>query len=152
MAVAAGVFLVAPALTLAAPKGVFDDWKPGGSRIELPKPKPRNLIKVADILGTWCSAKSSYIIERNRLTVVTRRGARASYTISSFRFGENAVRMTWQLRGRAEVTVFERFSKDKRRMFQKDTNRAYARCARPVVVMRKVSPSRSRRRRSVSAT
>ena len=131
--------VLVPAATMAAPKGVFDDWKPGGPRIQLPKPKPAPSLAVADVLGTWCSVSSSYIIERTRLTVVTRDGNRATYRISRLDPEGQSIRMVWILNGQPRNTVFNQFSADKRRMVQLAGNRTYERCAQPRVVKAKLA-------------
>lgn len=133
--------LLVPAVAIAAPKGVFDDWKPGGPRIELPKakPKPPPGLAVADIIGTWCSVSSSYVITRTRLTVVTRDGNRATYRISKLEPEGQSIRMTWVLSGQSRLTIFSQFSANKRRMVQLAGNRTYERCAAPRVVKPKLA-------------
>ena len=132
--IAAAICLLLPAPSFAAAKGVFDDWKPGGPRITLPKPRPvQAKLSHKDIIGMWCATGSTYIISRAALTALFPNGTRRRFPILSFAFTDSTVEVRWSLDGAARRTVFGRFGADRRSMVQFGQDRPYRRCTKPSV-------------------
>jgi hypothetical protein len=85
------------------------------------------------ILGTWCSATSTYVIGRTRLTVIlASTGSRSNYRVFGFLFTADTAAVRWISSENKRVrTTFGRFSADGRRMVQLAPNRSYRRCVAP---------------------
>ena len=82
------------------------------------------------ILGTWCSATSTYIIQAGSLVVILPRSAsRSTYRVTGFDFTATTAVVRW-ISGadKAVRTTFGRFSADGKTMVQLAPNRTYRRC------------------------
>ncbi len=86
---------------------------------------PASALSEADILGTWCGAKSNsnltnYTITRNTLTVTYfPANTQRVFPITSFDFSSDVVTMNWKLADNDERwTKFGEFSPDRRSMMQ----------------------------------
>jgi hypothetical protein len=157
-AVAAGPIssiAASPAVLLAEVPKAFDDYTPPARTEELPPESGQGgtqgggttkagggttttgsgggKLTVQQILGTWCSTTSNYIIGRNRLTVIlTDTGSRSNYRVTGFDFTTTTAIVRWVTSENRNVhTTFGRFSADRRQMVQLAANRIYRRCALP---------------------